>query len=85
LSEAEQKALSEGKDLNQLQIAWSAKEALYKIIGKEAVDFSNHLQLFSFEAQKEGKINVVHIPTNKIYNLRYIQTSDYTLVYCLDN
>lgn len=85
LSEAEQSELSEGKDLKQLQIAWSAKEALYKIIGKEAVDFANQLRIFSFEAQKEGKINALHVPTNKGYNLSYIQTADYTLVYCLDN
>lgn len=84
LSVEEQIWLSNGQNLSQLQIAWSAKEALYKIIGNEAVDFANQLQLLPFEPQKEGTLKATHIPTNKTYNLNYIQTTDYTMVYCLD-
>ena len=83
LSEREQTELSNGQDLMQLQIAWSAKEALYKIIGKEAVDFANQLRIFPFEAKQEGEISAEHIPTKKTYQLQYIQHSDYTLAYCL--
>ncbi|MFZ4725287.1 MAG: 4'-phosphopantetheinyl transferase family protein, partial [Paludibacter sp.] len=40
LSEAEQVDFSYGKDVRHLQLTWSAKEALYKIIGIQAVEFS---------------------------------------------
>jgi len=83
LSETEQAELSNGKDIKQLQIAWSAKEALYKIIGKEAVDFANQLRLLPFEVQKEGQITAEHITTNTIYQLTYTQTAAYTLVVCI--
>lgn len=83
LSETEQAELSNGKDIIQLQIAWSAKEALYKIIGKEAVDFANQLRLLPFEVQKEGRITAQHITTNTVYQLTYTQTAAYTLVYCI--
>jgi len=83
LSETEQAELSDGKDIKQLQIAWSAKEALYKIIGKEAVDFANQLRLLPFEVQKEGQITAQHITTNTVYQLTYTQTAAYTLVVCI--
>ena len=83
LSETEQAELSDGKDIKQLQIAWSAKEALYKIIGKEAIDFANQLQLLPFKVQSEGKITAQHLVTNTVYQLTYNQTAAYTLVYCI--
>lgn len=83
LSETEQAELSDGRDIKQLQIAWSAKEALYKIIGKEAIDFANQLRLLPFEVQKEGRITAQHLVTNTIYQLTYTQTAAYTLVYCI--
>lgn len=84
LSDSEQKDLSKGKNINQLQIAWSVKEAMYKIIGKEAVDFANQLRIFPFEAKSAGEIMAQHIPTKKLYQLHYIQNPAYTLVYCVD-
>ncbi len=85
LSETEQAELSGGKDIDikQLQIAWSAKEALYKIIGKEAIDFANQLRLLPFEVQTEGRITAQHLVTNTVYQLTYTQTAAYTLVYCI--
>ncbi len=83
LSEREQAELSDGKNIKQLQIAWSAKEALYKIIGKEAIDFANQLRLLPFEVQTEGRITAQHLVTNTVYQLTYTQTAAYTLVYCI--
>ncbi len=83
LSRKEQEEMSDGRDLRKLQIAWSAKEALYKIIGKEAVDFANQLRIFPFEVCDAGEISAEHIPSKMIYRLHYIQHLDYTLVYCL--
>lgn len=83
LNETEQVELSDGKNIKQLQIAWSAKEALYKIIGKEAIDFANQLRLLPFEVQTEGRITAQHLVTNTVYQLTYTQTAAYTLVYCI--
>lgn len=83
LSETEQKELSNGENISQLELAWSAKEALFKIIGNEAVDFSKHLRIFPFEAKNQGEILAEHIPTKIKYELSYIQTSAYSLVCCL--
>ena len=84
LSETEQAELSDCSNLKQLQLAWSAKEALYKIIGKEAVDFANQLRIFPFEVKCEGEMWAEHIPAAKKYLLHYIQQPAFTLAYCLD-
>ena len=83
LNETEQKELSNGENLNQLMLAWSAKEALYKIIGKEAVDFANQLHIFPFETKMEGVFTAEHVSTKQRYNLHYIQNEAYTLVFCV--
>ena len=83
LSPVEQAELSHGKDIRQLLIAWSAKEALYKIIGKESIDFANQLRIYSFEVKTPGEIRAQHIPSKSYYLLHYQQTENYTLVYCL--
>ena len=40
--------------LEMLYLLWSAKEALYKLYGKKAVDFKNHMIAQPFEVQKHG-------------------------------
>jgi len=84
LSRGEQQDLSNGKNIKQLQLAWSVKESLYKIIGREAIDFANQLRIFPFDVKPSGQITAQHVPTKKLYQLHYIQNSTYTLVYCID-
>ena len=79
----EQRELSNAENLNQLLLAWSGKEALYKIIGKEAVDFAKQLHIFPFETRSEGTFTAEHVQTKQKYQLHYIQNEAYTLVYCL--
>lgn len=83
LSETEQIELSVGENVKMMQLAWSAKEALYKIIGIEAVDFAKQLRIYPFELKESGEMSAVHVPTNILYQLNYIQHTEYTLVYCL--
>ena len=79
LGDDELKTLS-GRE--KLQIAWSAKEALYKIIGKQAVDFAGQLRLLPFDIfGKNGEFKAEHIPSKTIYTGNYLLTDDYTLVY----
>ncbi len=83
LSETEQKELSNCENDAQLELAWSAKEALYKIIGNSAVDFSNHLRIFPFEVKESGNIKAEHVETGQKFQLSYIQNNDFSLVYCI--
>ena len=83
LSPIEQKELSGGNDIHQLLLAWSSKEALYKIIGKESIDFANQLRIYPFEVKAHGEIRAQHVPTKLNYLLNYQQTEQYTLVYCM--
>ena len=83
LSPTEQEELSNGNNISQLQLAWSAKEALYKIIGKKAVDFAKQLRIFPFDVKPAGEISALHIESETHYQLHYIQNQSYTLVYCL--
>jgi phosphopantetheinyl transferase len=83
LSILEQQEVYKEKDPSKLLLAWSAKEALYKIIGKEAVDFAKQLRILPFEIKKEGEISAIHNPKFQQYNLFYLQNEAYTLVYCL--
>lgn len=83
LSIEEQEKLPKPIDALQLLITWSAKEALYKMIGKQAVDFANQLHIFPFELQEHGTLMAQHTLSQTVFTLSYIQTSAYTLVYGL--
>ena len=66
----------------KIQIAWSAKEALYKITGKEAVDFAKQQRVLPFElAGDKGEFRIEHVPSKYLYTGNYILTENYALVY----
>ncbi|PIF02668.1 MAG: hypothetical protein CR965_00320 [Paludibacter sp.] len=68
-----------------LRIVWSAKEALFKIVG-DAYNFSEQLHALPFEINKEkGELKLIHTDTGKTYLMQYILTQNYTLTYCVDN
>ncbi len=83
LSELEQQEIYIENDPRKLHLAWSVKEALYKIIGKEAVDFSKQLRILPFKLKNEGEMSALHVPSLQKYKLFYLQNEAYTLVYCL--
>ncbi len=83
LSQPEQEELYGDKDLEKLMMAWSAKEAMYKVIGKEAVDFARQLRIFPFSKNESGEIEAEHVPSQKRFSLNYFTTSEYLFVYCL--
>jgi len=87
LSQEELEKILEDKEekLKKLTLLWSAKEALFKVIGKEAVDFSRQLLIFPFRMGKSGKMKALHIPRKKLYELNYELTEEYALVYLIDN
>lgn len=65
-------------DLDTATIYWSAKEALYKLYGKRAVDFRKHLKLLGSDGDLEGLID---INTTRIHCRFYItRIQEYYLV-----
>lgn len=64
-----------------MEIAWSAKEALYKRIGKEAYDF-HQLKIEPFDPASYGSFNAHFLLRNETFRLNYKQNEDYTVVYC---
>lgn len=66
-----------------LEIAWTAKEALYKIIGNEAYDFHT-LKIMPFEPDSEGTMVAIYEPKKKDFSIQYVQNQDYTFAYCID-
>jgi len=84
LSADEQIELSNGDDIRKLIIVWSAKEALYKIIGFEAVDFAQQLRILPFETDNSGDIVAEFIPAKRKYKLNYFFIDDYVIVYCIE-
>lgn len=82
----EEELVEYGKENNFdfLRIAWSAKEALYKIIGETAYNFAEQLQILPFNLEKEGDLYAVHTDTGKKYRVNYLLTDTFTLAYCID-
>jgi 4'-phosphopantetheinyl transferase len=85
LNKTEQKSLFDANDLRKVQLAWSAKEALYKIIGNEAVNFDKQLEVMNFRVDNEGVFKGIHTLTSKEYTLYYSISEAFNLVYCIDN
>lgn len=56
LNELEKRWISE-EDVDANLIAWTAKEALFKIVGEQEIDFREHLQLEPFKSEEEGFID----------------------------
>ncbi len=85
LNKDEQTEFYDEHDTGAIEIAWSAKETLYKIIGREVMDFAKQLQLFPFELNESGELKALQVSCSKIFTLKYFQNKAYTLVFGLDN
>lgn len=73
-------------DIQSLQIAWSAKECLYKIIGKTSSDFAATLRLHPFDAKPtEGIVHADCIINKQSYTLHYQREASYIVVYGINN
>lgn len=83
LSVDEQACFYQAGDLRKIQIAWSAKEALYKIIGVTAVNFDKDIEISDFHLLEQGEIVGTHKLTSTVYRLVYRKYEDFYLVYCI--
>lgn len=84
LNKNEQHTLYDANDLRKVQLAWSAKEALYKIIGIQAVNFDKQLEVLDFEINNSGSFIGIHTVSNKKYTLYYVINKSFNLVFCVD-
>jgi len=72
-------------DQEQMILAWSVKEALYKIIGTGAADFKQTLHIFPFDAHSpSGRIEAKYLPNNKIYKLSFFKKEEFNIAFCID-
>ncbi|GHT79798.1 hypothetical protein FACS189467_0130 [Bacteroidia bacterium] len=62
----------------QYGIAWCAKEAAYKRLGIEAIDFAEHLQIDAFDAHHDNEIIVhcTHPQAKRVLTLKKIEWQD---------
>lgn len=86
LNTQEQELFYHPEDTRSLEIVWSAKEALYKIIGHNAVDFTKSLTVHPFTPAESGIIRATHQheTSTKDFDIYYTIDSAYTMAACID-
>lgn len=72
-----------GEDTWSLLLHWSAKEALFKYLDTEGVDFVNHLQVYPFIPQAEGSFKAQETKTEqkRTFTIQYLLCQDFVLTY----
>jgi 4'-phosphopantetheinyl transferase len=71
--------------LQMLYVLWSAKEALYKLYGRKAVDFKNHMIAKPFKLGKHGFFQMDFLKeTQETYTIQYEIYDNHTLVWVED-
>jgi len=71
--------------LYMLLLHWSAKETLYKIIGCEEVDFSEHLRIHPFRLQQSGTFAAEEYRTEhpQRFTVHYLTHPDFVCTWAL--
>jgi len=66
-----------------LYIHWCAKEALYKLLDKEGLNFREHIIIEPFNPQDEGKLNghVKNETIDETFDLWYYRLGNYVIVW----
>jgi len=87
LSSEELQTLSADHDreLKQLLVCWCTKEAVFKVLDKEGVDFVHDLRIHPFELAHRGTLVVEEriTPLCKKYPIYYMVTGHYVITTCL--
>jgi 4'-phosphopantetheinyl transferase len=78
--------ISDETRLTALYLLWSGKEALYKLYGKKAVDFQNHMIAKPFEVAKNGFFVIQFLKdADDTYTIQYEVYDNHTLVWVEGN
>ena len=77
----EEAGIDKEHETEHLLLHWCAKETLFKMIGREEVDFLHHLHVRPFPYAKEGSFTVYETRTGErtVYRLNYLVTPDFVL------
>lgn len=83
LSEEEISHIDPRHEREHLLIHWCAKEALFKMIGRDEVDFIEHLHVHPFAYNENGRLTVSETRTDQaaMYELRYRVYADFIVTY----
>jgi len=87
LSENEINFVENSLEKTHLTLLWCAKEALYKIIDTEIIDFVADLRVTPFQPYLEGEIQATETctPQQKEYILHYIVEPEICCVWTIEN
>lgn len=78
----EEQIVNQNDRLTALYVLWSAKEALYKLYGKRAVDFRDHLIANPFELETRGKFYMEFVKNKPmLYVMRYELFNNHVMVW----
>lgn len=85
MEKEEEAGLDPAHEVEHLLIHWCAKEALFKLIGQEEVDFVRHLHVAPFTYEESGFFIVKETRTAQScsYRMGYRVESDYVLVWSI--
>lgn len=86
IREDEWVSVQAGDEIYALLLHWSAKEAMFKLLEEEAVDFIDHLRILPFVPMKSGELLAEeHRTLNKQkFRIHYETHSEYVLTYACD-
>lgn len=85
LSKAELEAIDTRSEKIHLTILWAAKEAMYKVMGIETVEFTEQISIEPFTPYMEGEI-IAHetaSPDKKTYKLQYKVYPEFVIVHTI--
>lgn len=77
----EEAGIDKEHETEHLLLHWCAKETLFKMIGREEVDFLRHLHVRPFPYAEEGSFTVYETRSGQgvVYQLKYLVTPDFVL------
>jgi len=80
---SEEEYIDPQNELIHLLLHWSAKESLYKAIGKPGIDLRKELYIYPFMPDKYGQFDaIVKLdPFNQQFTISYIATPEFVLTY----
>ena len=83
LSETEREAIDSSLAKTHLALLWSAKEALYKILGQEEVEYTKHLTIKPFKPYLMGTMEAqeTRTPAAETFQLTYHVFPEFVLVW----
>ena len=71
--------------VKQLTVIWGAKEAMYKILDKQDINFRDGLTIYPFQPEESGFMtgSALNGTGKEQFELEYLQHENYALVWCV--